>query len=249
MSNDDWGKDADDKVRQNKKNKRYNEHADNYNKNVVDPHNKFVEDNPELAKKRGIEKLDRLEKIEYNPIEHLSDEITADKFRNTSMSTAEAQLRILDKYGGARGMMDAWDRKKAEQEKSSRDYRERRKEHDTMVAPKKKFWVIFSSLFCGIIGGGLFLASNIHDTGVFGITFMILATIAIIIANSIASGLGSGCCAGLVASIVMVVVGSIVQYISDGNIANTALGFVFGAVTGMIVGGAICDKIYEFKEY
>jgi hypothetical protein len=70
-------REAEDRVRQNNADRDYNERADHYNETVVRPHNEFIERYPEIAKDCGYEKLDELEKVEYDPRMHLKDEIAA----------------------------------------------------------------------------------------------------------------------------------------------------------------------------
>jgi len=83
------GKEAEDRVRRNRSDVDYNKRADYHNENVVDPRNKFVDDNPEYAREHGIEKLNRVEKKEINELAHLKDEMVASSYKNVHYSDRE----------------------------------------------------------------------------------------------------------------------------------------------------------------
>ncbi|MDR2591912.1 MAG: hypothetical protein LBC59_03800 [Chitinispirillales bacterium] len=258
MNFDDEIRESDDKVCEHERIKDTND-------NIIDPTNNIL-------KKFGSNV--RIEREDYNSREHLLDEITADKFRNTSMSTAEAQVKILDKLGGARAMMEIWEKKlglvgSGNSEEEWKRFFARKREHDKIVAPKRKFWITFSTLLGGIIGL-LLLGGNISTWAGTGVVVATTGAIALGIVCLIRGLSGEyteynykggcsqpikSCCAWSLGTWIALMIflkiaeAAIDSNILDNTIVPTIVVVVCGAVIGFFMGRTICDMVYEFGHW
>lgn len=236
---DELGKKADDKVRHNEQEKRYNELVDRYN---------------EKAEIIGSKKH---EKIDYNPMEHLKDEMVASSYKNTHYSNRDAEdlVRRLD----PRKMMEALEKRQnqwredarkqwEENERWEREHpveakkrKEEERERVRRLDQKRKFWITVSTILGGTIGGvgfAFFLTigsgSGIVVVGsvtVFGITAFIMGYCNHYLRgfDGVVHGCGWGCGG--------IIVGMIVAFIVAAIVAVLGLELE-GALGGWVVGTA-----------
>jgi len=150
---DELGNEADDKVRRNNADKEYNERAENYNEKVVEPINKFVENNPDRAKEMGLEKLDKIDKKEYNPLEHLKDEMAADSYKNTHFSDRELKKTVGIAAGASMRFMAGRASEEREEEERIRAAEKRLANNLREFSKKAKPWIAFCTVLGGVAGG------------------------------------------------------------------------------------------------
>jgi len=172
------GKEAEDKVRQNKNNVDYNKRADNYNENVVEPRNKFVENNPEYAREHGIEKLDNVKKIEVNGLAHLKDEMVAGQYKSTHYSDRELRSLPQHQPGYATVLTARWEanerRGREEAEKRFKEEKIIKEARWRRLRPWRYLLIMISALLGGVMGivcgrenqGGTFVFGFIFGTPV-----------------------------------------------------------------------------------
>jgi hypothetical protein len=145
--------------------------------------------------------------------------------------------------------MEEWQ----EREKREKD---RKEEHEKKVAPKRRFWVVFSTWLCGILGGGAFFATVFYDISDFAVAFMGVAFFATILAVVFADGLIGGFIFGVIYWVVLAVLGWIASLIPENvtlikpfdMIVAGVFGAVFGVINGRILGPAIGRRAYRFKD-
>jgi hypothetical protein len=240
MNSYDWErKEAEDKDRQNKNDERWNEDANNYNEKIVTPRNKFVENNPELAKKLGIEKLDIQETKNFNPLDHLKDEMLADLYRNTDSETLQIQKKVSEEFLRSPKYYE-WQAKLSQQKKAEEEEKKQYYSKQDNFRKKENFWLVVSMLLGGVIGWYVFAfhiaaGDKAAIIAITAITFGIF----LFVAEFDDSPFGAGC-SGLIGGIIG-------AFILEAIHLHSILGIIDGAFVGALIGEIICKIVKKAK--
>jgi len=243
-------KEAEDRVRQDHK---------------VKQHDDCIDAHPELAKAFG------LEKIGYDPMEHLKNEIAASfasgiRFNNDEAKDYLDSMRPL-REAVEKDLYDPGWRDRERQEKERERYEEWKQEHPEEYAEEQKknktravmrtVWFIIGAIFGGAIGGFAIkllctTLDNAFDTAI--VNFTAIPAIAIGICCLTLAWRKNGCIIGFIGGCGGLIGGAIGVALflwllsAIPIIASIVIGVVIGAlIGGCVVGEAIWNKIYNNK--
>jgi len=241
MDSYDWErKEAEDKDRQNKEDERWNEYANKLNEKIRQ-RNDWIDKYPKRAQELGYEKRDILETKYFNPLDHLKDEMLADKYRNTDSETLRIQRKISEEFLRSPKYFE-YQAKLHQQEKEAEEERTQYWSKRDKFQKKENIWIVVSLLLGGVIGWYVFAFHIAIDNKV-----TIIATTAIsfgiVLFLSGFDNDGEGCglgCGGLIG-------GVIIALILEAIHLHSIIGIIDGALIGALICAMVCHFVKKAK--
>jgi hypothetical protein len=237
-------KEWDDRVRRDKSDKNYNELVEYHNDNIVDPRNKFVDNNPEYAREHGIKRLDRLKTRDCNWLEHAENEATASLYNSMRFSDEDAKKMVA----GASKLLEKMEKRERDAwEERDRNEKEREKRREK-YGLKVRVFSIISMVLGGIFGGWAFFSFFPDIYRHWWIT-----ALGCLVADGLMIGLGELCgdkwrgskeiwgCGGCFVGLGVIFVFCSLPII----VSSVATGVFLGTFIGFVVSGSIGDWILK----